>query len=281
VLDPHRDDAEGLPVLGWPGHHAGGVVQHQLHHPGHLGPRTLLLPVDVGALLDHDVSHGGLRPGVREGDQAVAVHVVVRERDQALRAAAVVPVEGPGREKPRHEVQKALEPRDGQRLLVLLFGLPGDVEEGRGRELLVVPGHHRPGPPHERGDGVLGEHLARLVEHDHVEVLPCCREELAHGKGARQPAGAKGGQNIRSPVEGLPQREMPGSLPRLRAHQVGLVGVVVHRHDDPLGVGSRHPRRRDPESLAIQPHEVAHELVVGPAAEAREAWVLLARPVQA
>src|SRR5258706_9148627 len=87
VFDAHRDDAERRagPLMRMPDYQFDDFV--------YLGGRTLLQPINPRLLLDHFMSNHGRPTRAWEGDKAVLVDVVVREIDECLVTAAVVPVE--------------------------------------------------------------------------------------------------------------------------------------------------------------------------------------------
>src|SRR5687767_10242453 len=94
---------------------------------------------------------------------------MIREGNQRLVSASVVPVERPrGFEKRRHYVEDALESRDlGSFVLVHLSF--ARCEEGGGRELVSVARDHGLSPAEQGCRGILGQDLTCLVKNNDVE----------------------------------------------------------------------------------------------------------------
>ena len=160
-----------------------------------------------------------VRDGRERGQLAVlrAVDLEVRERDEALVAAAVVPAQRARPDQRISDVQDGREPRrqDLARPIEcrgLLFVLQVERglgrEEDRRRELEVVAGHHGALAAEDGGDGVRGQDLAGLVEDHEVEVGPVRGEDLAHEERAHRPAGLHGGQDVRGGREQVPDRQV-------------------------------------------------------------------------
>jgi hypothetical protein len=203
----------------------------------------------------------------------------VRERDQGLVAASIVPVERPGLEERRHEIEQALESL-GRRLRCGLLVLVAGHEEHRGRELIPVAGDDRAGGAHERWHGVFGEDLARLVENDDVEVAPPA-EKLAHRQRARHPAGPERREDVGRLGQKRADRKMPRLLRGFSPDERVLLWERVHRLHGALGMRAADASHRDGEPLAVEAAELVDEPVLVHAGEAGDQGVLRKDPVEA
>jgi hypothetical protein len=108
--------------------------------------------------------------GAWEDDEAVFVELVVRDGDQRLVPAAVVPAQHAlrgtlGGEQAEHALQVGR-----QVVLVELLGTHQAIEEAGGGKLLAVPHDHHLLAAGDRPQRVDRPHLAGLVEDDQVEL---------------------------------------------------------------------------------------------------------------
>ena len=148
-------------------------------------------------------------PGVqdaREGHQFAVVDVAVREGDQRLPLAAIVPAEAAaGETQGAANVEDALEVLEFLRVLRLVRGevLVGDrtlEEAGRGQLLLVARDDELLAPV-DRADGVVRADLGRLVEDDQVEPDVLRFEVGADRQRAHHQAGLQAGEDGRDAGE--------------------------------------------------------------------------------
>ena len=145
----------------------------------------------VGSVDGHE---GHFRLTVIDGGEGVELAVIVlavAEGNQTFVAAAVVPGEVVVGEGQRDAVVK-----DALHVVIVSFRLidGGGHEETGGRHLLGVAHHDERLAAGNGTDGLTGRHLGGLVEDDDVELLLVEVDELGHGDGAHQHAGAQFGQ---------------------------------------------------------------------------------------
>src|SRR5579871_1610682 len=100
VTDTHRDYAER--ELGC----VSSVLQHERHYGPDLCGRTILLTICPKFLLDEDMRNGRRAAGTGECHQAVLIDVSIREIDQALVSAPVMPVKIRAVKKRVHRVEQ-------------------------------------------------------------------------------------------------------------------------------------------------------------------------------
>ena len=149
------------------------VRHHRLRDGPRLGPvRAPAAPVvaRVGEVVVDEAYLGALGVGAGKGDEPVVVELPVRDGDERLVPAPVVPAEHPlGRLLRGEELEDALDVGGVRQALVVLVA-DDAVEEARRRELLAVADDDGLLPTEERAERVDGLDLARLVEDDEVEL---------------------------------------------------------------------------------------------------------------
>ena len=222
------------------------MVDHPPHHLADLLVDALLVRRDRLRVHEHVLQALAAR-GSGERRQAPVVERPVRERDETLVLAAVVPLQHRLRQEGAEAVEDRFEPgqrRDVRRLaLALLFLRRRGQEERRRRQLAVVTGDHDAPAAHQGRDGVRGGDLARFVEHDDVEPGAVARQDLADHEGAHRPAGLHREQDVRGLPEELAQRQVPALAVCLRLQDRGFVRVRVPRANGVLRVDPNQPRR--------------------------------------
>ena len=89
VRNAHRDNAERFPRP------AGNMLKNELDNADDLGRRGFVAAIKLGAPRHQHMRNRVAGAGAGERDQPVVIDMPVRERDQRLVAAAIVPVERP------------------------------------------------------------------------------------------------------------------------------------------------------------------------------------------
>ena len=193
VLDcPHLGRAEGGHAEGQA--RAGPGVVH--HGPRHLFRLQLVCPavppvvhrIGKMAVLQPQILAG--RVGAREDHQAAVVELPVRNGDQRLVAAAIVPSQHPvGRALGCEQAQYALDVGGRVLLVVVVPVLGHGVEEIGRRKLLAVPHDDSLIGAENGAEGVDRFHLAGLIEDNHVEFQTARRDVGGNGEGAHHEYG--------------------------------------------------------------------------------------------
>src|SRR5688572_7118818 len=151
---------------------------------------------------------------------------MIRERNQRLVAASIVPVEPPrGIEERGHYVQQALESSSRGLLISLFVGSTG--KERRRRQLAAVAGDDRASATIERGHGIFWKHLARFVEDDNIEVLLIGGEQLADRQRTRHPTRMKRRHHVGRLAEDLSKGEMTTLLRSLTFDERVLLAMRI------------------------------------------------------
>ena len=187
----------------------------------------------------------------RERQERVLIVTGVAERDQALVAAPVMPFQIDRREGQGDAlVQDAL-----QVLLVGILLVEGvRLEEGRGRQLLGVADDDERLAAGDGGHRLTRRELGGLVEDDQVELTAFRLQVLRYGERAHQHAGAQARQQVRNPVEQVPEGDAPGVVPDrlLQDRHFQAEGQVVFGVREPGGnLGDQLSPRRLAEGLVI------------------------------
>jgi hypothetical protein len=161
--------------------------------------RAARLHQDVAAL-------GRGQAAVRNGVQVARVEGRVREADERLVAAAVVPGQQRGRQVARALVQEAVGiEHDGDAVAAFAFSslftlvilnrdgvvlrIAARREEAGRRQLHLVAHHDDLRRTVQRGHGFFHRDLAGLVEDDHVEQVGRQRQRVGHRQRAHEPDG--------------------------------------------------------------------------------------------
>ena len=211
-----------------------GVLHDGVGHAAGLGQvQSLALVHAVGDELELQAPSdgGGLRAG--EGVQVAIVEGEIREGDERLVQAAVVPLEPAGGDA---RAQVFLEHALGvfvERQPVFIHRrvrlAAHNREEVGGRQLLRIAHDDELPAAKDRAEGVFGGKLGGLVEYDQIEARRAAVEELGHRKGAHEEArfdGANGGLGV---VHGLAQRAeaaLAGHLAAQEGHRGGGSGLL-------------------------------------------------------
>jgi hypothetical protein len=253
--------------------------------PHHLGDHGLGLGavgagtgpvVDAVDLAPLDAELGDPRRRRREHLQAIAVVAAVRERDEIVVAAAVVPAQAQlGQARRDAGVEDALEVA-GQRILVVVLvvghAAAGGKKTGR-RQLARVADHHRDVTAGERTDRVGGRDLRRLVEDDQIELRQRRVQVLGDRQRAHQQARGQPRQQRRDVAEQRAQRPVAALLLQLVQQHADLARRVAPtaggRRDPghPLGQLRDHARPRHRQVAAVEVRELGDPRVVGCAVE--------------
>ena len=187
----------------------------------------------------------------RERQERVIVVVRVAEGDQAFMTAAVMPFQADRRQGQGDAlVQDALH--------VLLVGVllveNVRLEEGCGRQLLGISHDDERFPPRDGGHGFGGRELGRLVKDDQVELTADGLQILRDGERAHEHAGTQAREQVRDPVEQIPERYAAGIVPdRLleNRHFLAAGKAVIRRGKPGSHLGDQLPPGRLPESLVV------------------------------
>ena len=204
----------------------------------------------VDAVLDVAVRNAKTRSGARSGERAepVVVVVVVRERDERLVAASVVPAEVSGVKSRRKAFVE-----DALKVLVPFFVFLSRLallEEVRRRHLLRVSHHDALLRARDDADRVPHRNLRRLVEDDQVERR-LGGQILRDGERAHQEARLEAPDHGVRLGEQLADRLLARLLRALAAYDPELASVRA------VAEPAERKRLREPRA-----HRVLHELRV-------------------
>src|SRR5437588_6148291 len=132
-----------------------------------------------------------------KGHQAALIDVVIREVNQGLVAAAVMPVQIAGAYEWDHHVQQTLEPVGSPGFLVIPeFFFFARGEECSWRQLLAVACDHNFIAAQNRRNSVLRQNLAGLIEDDEIEISSAAIELLTYRERTSHPARANRRQDL-------------------------------------------------------------------------------------
>ena len=237
----------------------------------------------VRHVLERDDALVGVR--AREGPEPAVVEGGVREGDQVLVAAAVVPEQRTLRQA---RVEAGVQHALGRLLVrVVAEGVEGgDLEEAGRRKLATVADDDDLAGAADRADGVGGEDLARLVEDDEVEGDGRVAEVLRDRERAHQQARLEARQQVGKLGEEATERLEAALLAGLAQQQPDLGAVQADAARPGRCRPSRPPRqqrRRDALGVqlplvTIEPAQLFDGLLVLLAAEPRQRRGALVAP---
>jgi hypothetical protein len=127
---------------------------------------------------------------------------------------------------------------------------------------MPIAGNHCLPPPKQRRDGVLGKHLASLVEDHNVKQRAISRNELTDGERACHPAGSQGKKDIRRFCQEASQGKMTSLLLGLAGDKRILLALCIPHSDHPLGVCAANTVHGQREAFSIETLKFLHDCVV-------------------
>jgi hypothetical protein len=251
VLDAHRDHAETFLRTDF------RMLEYEPHHLAHLVARALLLADEPRAVRNEYVVDDLGTSNPRERGEVPVVEVAVREGNQALVAASVMPFECPRRKQHAKRLKDRLESFDRGKLgcfflqLGVLLLRTRCEEEGGRRKLFLVAGDDKLRAARDGRHRVGRTHLACLVE-DHDVEEPLRWERLADNERAHHPTGLQLEQVILRSCEEIAKRKQLSLPTGLLADERNVVRKVLTRGGASLRPEPEYPICRRLEMLRIQ-----------------------------
>jgi hypothetical protein len=239
---------------------------------GHRRRLGRIAPRAVGAIDAHELDRKSARSSHRKCDQAAVVELPVREGDETLAAAAIVPFESPALAK---ALLAGFQNRRRIDVIVVIVLRPGGRlhagEEVSGRKLLGVADDDDLLSAEHAPESVLGTHLRCFVDHKEVELQVPRRHELGERERRHHKAGLQRLDCLSGPGKKLPNRsealdlgELVAEQPHFRPglpwpilrtnrrgglEQLGPDGGAVGHDLGPVALGERSPTRLEQSAV--------------------------------